>query len=140
MIASADEFIRLRNSEIPEEYERAASEPAPHEVWLELVANHPEMRFWVAYNKSVPISILEILADDADERVRFMVASKRKLSPELFLKMSSDVDCGVRARIACNKKTPRFIIERLCLDNVELVAEAARGRLIEFPDGTKQMN
>jgi hypothetical protein len=76
MIESADEFRRLRESEIPDEYRRAAHDEAPVEVWLEVIRRWPDMRFWVAQNKTVPVSILEILVNDPDEKVRDMVLRK----------------------------------------------------------------
>jgi hypothetical protein len=100
VIESAEEFVRLRSSEDPEEYGLAAIEPAPEAVWLEVIARFPEMRPWVAHNKTVPLSILKILADDEDADVRAAVASKRKLSDELFIRLARDTDEGVRARIA----------------------------------------
>lgn len=77
MIESADEFVRLRSSEDPAEYQRAAREEAAESTWLEVIDRFPDMRFWVAQNKTVPLSVLEILRHDADERVRSMVTSKR---------------------------------------------------------------
>lgn len=77
MIDSPEEFRRLRESEDPEAYLRAAHEEAPLEVWLEVIRRWPDMRFWVAQNKTVPLSVLEILVRDPDERVRDMVLRKR---------------------------------------------------------------
>lgn len=53
MIYTAEEFVRLRESEIPEEYLRAAWDEVPLEVWIEVIENHPKMRFWVAQSKSL---------------------------------------------------------------------------------------
>ena len=76
MIQSPEEFRRLRESENPEEYRRAAHDEAPVEVWLEVIRRWPDMRFWVAQNKTVPVSVLEVLANDPDEKVRDMVLRK----------------------------------------------------------------
>jgi hypothetical protein len=76
MIESAEEFRRLRESENPEEYGRAAHDEAPIEVWLEVIRRWPDMCFWVAQNKSVPLEVLETLANDPDWRVRDMVSRK----------------------------------------------------------------
>ena len=125
MIESADEFVGLRLSSDPEEYRRAAHESASVDVWFEVVENHPDMRFWVAQNKTVPIEVLELLATDSDDRVRWMVASKRKLSRELFEKLAVDADETVRARVARNPKLPEEIRSRLARDSSQLVREAA---------------
>ena len=128
-IRSAEEFIRLRTSEDPAEYNRAASEDADESVWLQLVQEHPELRFWVAQNKAVPLSILRMLVTADDERVRWMVAGKRKLSNDLFELLVSDPDEGVRARLARNAKVPRGVLEKLLHDPSSLVRDAAEAAL-----------
>jgi hypothetical protein len=85
MIEDADEFIRLRRSENSSDYLRAANDNAPLEVWRDIIARHAEMRPWVAHNKTIPLEILAILANDPSSDVRHMVAMKNKLSPELML-------------------------------------------------------
>lgn len=129
MITSAQEFIELRTSEEPDLYRRAAEEEATLEVWFELVDNYPEMRSWVAYNKTVPVEVLKRLAHDTDINVRCMVASKRKLIPELFELLARDEDETVRQRIAYNKKVPVEILEQLSNDSIKLVSEAAKKHL-----------
>ena len=104
MISTAEEFVRLRTSDNPQEYSRAASEHAERAVWLDIVGRFPEMRIWVAHNKTVPIEVLDVLAHDLDPAVRLAVAMKNKLSDDLFLLLASDIDDGVRQRISCNKK------------------------------------
>ncbi|ENX04237.1 hypothetical protein F900_00221 [Acinetobacter modestus] len=125
MINSAEEFILLRNSETRDEYIRAASEDASDLVWIDIISRFPEMREWVAYNKTVPLNILEILARDENESVRAAVAMKRKLSPELFDLLSRDNSEEVRHRIACNKKSPIYILKILANDPIMFVREAA---------------
>ena len=129
MIESASEFVRLRLSENREEYSRAANDAAPVEVWTEVIAAHPDMREWVAHNKTVPISILELLAADANPSVRQAVATKRKLTRQLFEALTRDPDDSVRARIAHNAKVPADLLQKLCSDAVPHVAEAARSRV-----------
>ena len=85
MISTAEEFVRLRTSDNPQEYSRAASEHAERAVWLDIVGRFPEMRIWVAHNKTVPIEVLDVLAHDLDPAVRLAVAMKNKLSDDLFL-------------------------------------------------------
>ena len=131
MILSAEEFVRLRTSEREEEYNLAGHSEAPLEVWLEVIEKYPDYRKWVAYNKKVPIEILEILSNDADYVVRSWVATKRKLTPELFLKLAKDVDESVRQRIACNPKVSIEILMILKDDPCELVAEFAIEKLAQ---------
>ena len=76
MIDSAAEFVRLRTSENADEYHRAAHEAASAETWLAIIDRYPDMRVWVAQNKTVPLDILGLLRHDPDERVRSMVRAK----------------------------------------------------------------
>jgi hypothetical protein len=132
MISTAEEFVQLRTSDRPQEYLRAASEPANEVVWLDIIDRFPEMRVWVAHNKTVSLEVLSVLARDVDPTVRLIVAMKNKLSYDLFFLLASDVDDGVRQRIAYNKKTPRNILEVLSRDANSLVSEPALARLANF--------
>lgn len=128
MIASAEEFVELRRSGRQEEYSRAAQDNAPREVWLEVIQRFPDMRFWVAQNKTVPVEVLAVLARDPDPRVREMVAMKNKLTDDLFALLATDQDHSVRARLAHNKKIPPEILRCLAGDQSQIVSAAARAR------------
>lgn len=129
MISTAEEFVRLRTSEKPQEYLRAASESADVGVWLEIIDRYPEMRTWVAHNKTVPPEILNALARDTNPAVRLAVAMKNKLSEDLFFLLAKVTDDGVRQRISYNKNTPRSVLEILARDTNQLVSEPASARL-----------
>ncbi|MGG1556083.1 hypothetical protein [Paenibacillus ferrarius] len=129
MISSAEEFVRLRLSDNQDEYLRAVWEEAPIEVWLEIIDNYPDMRFCVAQNKMVPSEVLEILAEDPSDRVRFMVASKNKLSELLQLKMALDSDSSVRMRIVMNKKATYSVLIILSEDKSEEIRQKAIEKL-----------
>ncbi|MBL9148356.1 MAG: HEAT repeat domain-containing protein [Phycisphaerae bacterium] len=129
MIESAEEFRRLRESDDPDEYRRAACDSAPPAVWRDVLARFPELREWVAHNRTVPHEVLTELASDPDPRVRWMVAAKRKLAAELQLRLAVDSDEGVRQRIAWNARATRAALERLAGDSWIVVAEHARARL-----------
>ena len=129
MIKSAEEFHRLRTSDDPEEYGRAAREAADEEVWREVIDRFPDMRFWVAHNKTVPLSILRTLAKDEDDRVRIMVAARRKLDRELFFTLAADADASIRHAVACNDKCPSEVLRLLSHDSERFVAEEAADRL-----------
>jgi hypothetical protein len=134
MIESADEFYRLRTSRDPVEYGRAAHEEASLDVWREVIQRFPDMREWVAHNKTVPAEILETLAADADVRVRWTVAGKRKLSAALQERLAGDADEGVRRALAFNAKATHAVLERLANDPSPLVAERAQARLAQDAD------
>lgn len=128
-IESAEEFVRLRSSEDMDEQHRASHEDASESVWLSVVRDHPDMRSWVAQNKTVPLAILRVLATDEDADVRGTVASKRKLDAALFELLAGDSDSAVRHRVACNAKVPRPVLEALADDPEPFVNDAARSRL-----------
>ncbi|MFS0554497.1 hypothetical protein [Brevibacillus sp. 179-C9.3 HS] len=131
MITSAEEFVRLRTIENPEEYLRAAWDDAPLDVWHEIIRNYPDMSFWVAQNKSVPVEILNILASHPEESVRSMVASKNKLPEELQNKLASDPEFFVRQRIAYNKKATFKALQILSQDNNAKLRTHALKRISE---------
>ncbi|WP_424567939.1 hypothetical protein [Streptomyces sp. CH-036] len=129
MIETADEFVRLRNSSDPQECRRAAVEEAPAQVWMEVVDRYPEERLAVVQNKTVPLAVLEIMIDDPDTRVRFMVAMKRKLSPDLLERLAHDVDESIRMRVAQHRNTSRETLESLRRDPWSEVRAAVDERL-----------
>lgn len=128
MINSAEQFRSLRESEDPEEYRRAAHDAAPIEVWLDVVTRMPDMRFWVAQNKTVPVVVLEQLADDPDSRVRDMVARKRKIPETLQIKLAADTEPSVRSALACNAKVTARVLAMLIDDDDQTVRDAAQRR------------
>ena len=121
MIESAEQFRSLRESELPNEYSRAAHDDAPLQVWLDIIDRMPDLRFWVAQNKTVPISVLETLADDTDPRVRDMVARKRKLPEALQIKLARDSDPAVRCTLAQNAKLAPRALAILTDDDDDMV-------------------
>jgi hypothetical protein len=135
MIKSAEEFVFFRSSEEINLYQRAAREPATEEIWLEVIQKYPDMRTWVAHNKTVPLSILEILSRDEDPIVRHMVAMKRKLGRDMSIlkRLAQDPDDTVRMRVALNPKTPDIILEQLLDDKCSRVFEEAQNRLNGVP-------
>jgi hypothetical protein len=129
MIKSADEFIHLRTSGDPAEYNRSAHDEAPIEVWREIIVHRPDFRSWVAHNKTVPVEILAILAHDPSAEVRHCVAMKNKLPRELMIELADDVDQTVRQRIAHNKNAPIEALRKLTTDEVRDISEHAKARL-----------
>jgi hypothetical protein len=95
-ITSATEFIRLRTSTNHADYDRSAWAAMPLGVWWELLRDHPDMRHWLAHNRTAPREILVELAQDADSRVRWRVAMKRTCPPDVLARLCNDHDDGVR--------------------------------------------
>jgi hypothetical protein len=136
VIESAEEFVRLRSSEDPAEYRRAAWEEAPLEVWYEVIERFPDMREWVAHNKTVPMEILRVLVRDPDVRVRDTVARKNKLDEPLLRLLAKDPDEGVRLAIAGHKKAPEGLLREMLGDPWGNINELIQERLGEFePEG-----
>jgi hypothetical protein len=129
MIESAAQFVALRSSSILEEYQQAAHGSAPIAVWLEIIEQYPEMRKWVAHNKTVPIAILEILAQDLDPQVRSTVAAKRKARESILQQLAQDPHESVRMQVAINAKTPSEILRQLLNDPWEQIVEIVTARL-----------
>jgi hypothetical protein len=123
MITTAQEFCRLRESTIPEEYWRAAHEEASVEVWREIIAVRPDMRTWVAHNKTIPLEILEELSFDSDVAVRCEVAGKRKISEAIAVRLAKDPDEGVRIQLIYNQKLPAAALIVLRDDPSEFVRQ-----------------
>ncbi|NJM06538.1 HEAT repeat domain-containing protein [Candidatus Gracilibacteria bacterium] len=133
MITNAEEFVRLRSSSNPNEYRRAAHEPAPETVWHDIITQYPEMWSWVAHNKTMPIAILERLSSASDPHVRTMVAMKRKLPEPLQIRLAHDPDSGVRNQLACNVKVTRIVLQILAADSELFIREKAQHRLATEP-------
>lgn len=106
MINSAEEFKRLRESEVQEEYYRATTDEASIEVWSDVLKKYPDLAFWVAQNKTIPLEVLYTLADNENVDVRCMVARKRKIDNIIFDKLKADINESVRHALMCNTKIP----------------------------------
>ncbi|WP_405387830.1 hypothetical protein OG596_07595 [Streptomyces sp. NBC_01102] len=128
MIETADEFVRLRNSQDPQECRRAADE-ASVQVWTEVVDRFPAERVGVVRNRTVPLAVLETLIEDPGTRVRFLVAMKRKLSPVLLERLAHDADESVRLRVALHGNTSEETLEPLRRDPWSEVRAAVEDRL-----------
>jgi hypothetical protein len=135
MIESAAQFVALRTSNVLEEYQQAAHDAAPIAVWLEIIEQYPEMRKWVAHNKTVPIAILEILAQDLDPQVRSTVAAKRKAGQSILQQLAQDPHESVRMQVAINANTPSEILRQLLNDPWEQIVEIVTARL-DSPEKT----
>lgn len=129
MIESAEEFKRLRESDIPEEYHKAAHAEADIGVWEAVLQHHKTMAFWVAQNKTVPVEILEKLAKHEDSRVRSMVASKRKIPESLMLTFVSDSSSSVRHSLVNNGKVTERVLSVLAKDSWQAVRDRAIEKL-----------
>jgi Leucine rich repeat variant len=131
MIRTVAEFANLRNSKDPADQTRATMDAADDKVWLEVIEQHPDLRKWVAQNKTVSLSIIRQLIDDVDPVTRSWVARKRKLDRAMFVALSTDADERVRHALATNAKLPPDLLRLLSQDPIDLVATEAQQRLTQ---------
>lgn len=133
MIDDAKEWIRLRRSEEREEYMRSAVEEVPLDVWKQIYELAPDLRCFIAYSKTSPHEMLEILARDDDWRVRNAAANRADARPELLRQLARDPDEGVRVRVCWNPSTPKDVLEYLAATEwFEPNLERVKERLAEF--------
>lgn len=69
-----------------------------------MLTKFPDLAYWVAHNKKIPIEILYKLALDQDMKVREMVARKRKVDKKLLDILKNDKSESVRYALLCNTK------------------------------------
>ncbi|WP_406684362.1 hypothetical protein N1F78_01125 [Seonamhaeicola sp. MEBiC1930] len=129
MISSAEEFKRLRTSENLEEQERSASESADIGVWHEVIQKFPELKEWVVHNKTIQIEILEYLASDKDEKVRYAIARKRKINNRIFDMLKSDIDKSVRHALICNTKLTSDLKRNIKTDDSDWLKKALKEKI-----------
>jgi len=106
MIGSVEEFVSLRASGDAGDFRRIKQEEAPLGVWYDIVENHPDMRFWVAFNRTIPAEVMRILACDPDWRVRDKVASRKDTPGDILELLSGDLHEAVLSSVAGNSGTP----------------------------------
>ena len=126
MIASAEEFIRLREMND----ERATTDEAPESVWAEITERYPDMKEWVLHNKTVPVDVLRRLAQDPDSNVRYGVAIKRKCPPDVMEQLAHDPDENVRYGLVFNANAPVAVLRTLAQDTSPRVADKALARVV----------
>ena len=129
MIKSVDEFLRLRTSEIKEDYDRAVNDEAEISTWIEVIEKHPDYKQWVVHNKTVPIKILEMLTFDEDPAVRGAVAKKRKINDKIFMALSKDRDETVRYALICNTKLTSDQLQQIETGDSDWLNEQLEERL-----------
>jgi hypothetical protein len=136
MIKSADEFVRLRTSELPAEYGQATHETADEAVWREVILRFPEMMEWVAHNKTISESIIRVLYDSGNERTRHALARKRRTPVDLLTHLANDESESTRLAVAMNPSVPVAILERLVNDPWIEVRRIAERRLSSLRPGS----
>lgn len=129
MIISAEEFKRLRTSENLEEQRFSAQETAEVSVWFEVIEKFPELKVWVAHNKTIQLEVLEFLAKDQDEKVRSSIARKRKINQKIFDLLKNDRDENVRYALLSNTKLSLDMKKEVKVDDSEWLMKELNEKL-----------
>ena len=90
--------------------------------------DNPFLRGLVVQNPNTPEALLDSLSDDPDRIVRMWVALHTK-NPDVVLKLSYDLDPGVRKVIAMRYTLPEDILHRLLKDDDPEVRKGANATL-----------
>ena len=83
-----------------------------------------EIRKEIARSGRLSRQQIEDLADDSDENIRVIIATRSDLPESLFLKFVSDTSSKVRSYISANRHASSEILEELSNDTSEEVAKA----------------
>jgi hypothetical protein len=129
MIKTAEEFIKLRQSELKEDQEQATHQPADLNVWIDVINKYPEFKTWVIHNKTIQIEILETLAMDKDPKVRCDVARKRKINESIFNVLSVDSDENVRHALISNTALTLEQLKKIKVDNSAWLTNALNEKI-----------
>jgi len=129
MIETADEFIRLRQSDNMDEQHRAGHDTADISVWMDVIKSYPDFKIWVIRNKTIQIEILEILCTDKDPNVRSEVARKRKINDTIFNLLCVDPDENVRYSLMWNTKLTLEKIKTIKVDDSDWLKEQLANKI-----------
>lgn len=75
-----------------------------------------DVRYWVAQNPSTPVELLKILATDESSNVRYAVARNPNTPVEILKILATDENCNVRCEVA---KNPNYKTQTLELTQVQ---------------------
>ena len=89
---------------------------ATEQTWLKIIAERPDLRDAVAWNKTATAPILAVLAQDPDERIRYFIARTRRISLDVFHILARDPSEDIRATLVDHPKLPDEIKEILLRD------------------------
>lgn len=130
MIDNANEWIRLRSSDDSDDNYRAATETVPLAVWMQIHSKAPDLRAFIAYNRTSPPEMLAILARDENWLVRHAVAERQDAPTSALRELADDVDERVRVLVAGHPSTQRDVLQYLSrVDSADAVRVKASARL-----------
>ncbi|MFE0748047.1 HEAT repeat domain-containing protein [Gordonia sp. NPDC058843] len=127
MIASRIAYEALIESNLATNRDRAVRDSAPLSVWLEIIADCPQHKSFVAQNKTIPREVLRVLVEDDDRDVRFTLAMRRAVGrdDQIAGVLASDPDPAIRAALARNPQLGLHLLVQLAQDDDDWVRERA---------------
>lgn len=138
MISNIKEYLYLAASDIKSDNNRIINEELSSDLISELIKNYPERKSWLIHNKFIPAIILEELATDDNDDVRFTIALKKKCNRVTFEKLLSDINYSVRLAVIRNKKLPIDLLENISNDmNDEIYEDAKKNLAMRIGDASK---
>lgn len=126
MISNINEYLYLAASDIKSDNNRIINEELSSDLISELIKNYPERKSWLIHNKFIPAKILEELATDDNDDVRFTIALKKKCNRVTFEKLLKDKNYSVRLAVIRNKKLPIDLLEKISNDMNDEIHEDAK--------------
>lgn len=138
MISHINEYLYLADSDNKTDNNRIINEELSSELISEIIKNYPERKSWLIHNKFIPVKILEELATDDNDDVRFTIALKKKCNRVTFEKLLSDINYSVRLAVIRNKKLPIDLLENISNDmNDEIYEDAKKNLAMRIGDASK---
>lgn len=138
MISNIKEYLYLAASDIKSDNNRIINEELSSDLISELIKNYPERKSWLIHNNFIPAIILEELATDDNDDVRFTIALKKKCNRVTFEKLLSDINYSVRLAVIRNKKLPIDLLENISNDmNDEIYEDAKKNLAMRIGDASK---
>lgn len=138
MISNINEYLYLAASDIKSDNNRIINEELSSDLISELIKNYPERKSWLIHNKFIPATILEEIATDDNDDVRFTIAIKKKCNRVTFEKLLSDINYSVRLAVIRNKKLPIDLLEKISNDmNDEIYEDAKKILAMRIGDASK---
>jgi hypothetical protein len=98
------------------------------------------VRFNVVRNTSTSEKIIKILLDDPDEKIKIRARARSNTTPvEILMELSQDQDVEIRRKVALNQATPLEILENLAKDPDKAVSTAAHYKIKKLKKKTGKL-
>ena len=134
MISNINEYLYLADSDSKSDNDRIINEELSSDLISQIIKNYPERKSWIIHNKLIPVKILEELATDDNDDVRFIIAMKKKCNRVTFEKLLRDKNYSVRLAVIRNKKLPIDLLEKISNDINDEIHEDAK-KILEMRIG-----